>query len=99
MSGVGAGREAGVQEWGGREKGGGGGCGGRWFGDDRNPTAERVDRVDNAGRRIGGFGHARDDEAVPGLGGGGPQVPKRAAGRQWPVRLTSNGAKSCSTRW
>jgi len=29
----------------------------------------------------------------------GPQGSKRAAARRWPERLTSNGARSCSTRW
>ena len=56
-------------------------------------------RPARAGWRLGGVAHARDDEALPRVGGGGPQGPKRAAARRWPVRLTSNGARSCSTRW
>src|ERR1700754_342792 len=56
-------------------------------------------RPARAARLNGGAADAWNDKALPGSGGSGPQVPKRAAARRWPGRLIWFAARSCSTRW
>ena len=65
-------------------------------GDGRTLVRQRIDQRGPVGVLVG-VAHAAADEAVPRDGGAGPQGTERAAAPRCPARLTSGGARSCST--